>query len=289
MYSVCCRSRASLQRYANVLVGTQISTRFLCLTAHPGESGAQEYVKGQQSPSRTVSCEEEADVLGDKAAVMYSVCCRSRASLQRYANVLVGTQISTRFLCLTAHPGESGAQEYVKGQQSPSRTVSCEEEADLVRLGRRLGRIACRGDTLLLRGDLGSGKTTLARGVIQELLGDENGDVRVTSPSYLLCNSYTSVVMPSLLDIHHMDLFRLPTGSDVSFLGLPGLYAKSVCLVEWPERLREACLPRAYLDVDIVLDEELSCLDEEQQRRTVVLTPQGEGCGPRWEPRLGGF
>ena len=75
----------------------------------------------------------------------------------------------------------------------PSRLFSAlslyiESPEDMLDLGAILSQIANqRGDVLLLDGDLGAGKTCLARGFVQTLVGERQ---QVTSPTYLLCNSY---------------------------------------------------------------------------------------------------
>jgi predicted ATPase len=66
-----------------------------------------------------------------------------------------------------------------------------ERPEDMHDLGAVLSQIATqRGDVLLLDGDLGAGKTCLSRGFVQTLVGEHQ---RVTSPTYLLCNSYPIV------------------------------------------------------------------------------------------------
>lgn len=85
-------------------------------------------------------------------------------------------------------------------------------------LGWQMGERLTIGDVLLLQGDLGAGKTCFSRGVIRRKLNDPN--LRVTSPSYLLDNSYdyfddNDGEGDERRCIHHMDLFRLPTGQSV--------------------------------------------------------------------------
>jgi len=133
--------------------------------------------------------------------------------------------------------------------------LACSDEAALVRAGRTLAGLLAAGDTLLLLGSLGAGKTTLARGIVQALHGDVGGTMRVTSPSYLLCNVYNIPATATSVDagagagaelqVQHMDLYRLPTGGDVSFLDVPAVFSagSAVCLVEWPQRLAAADRP----------------------------------------------
>ena len=98
-------------------------------------------------------------------------------------------------------------------------SVQCDESEDIEELGSRLAEVLSGGDVILLNGDLGAGKTTFSRGIIRRLCGDES--LRVTSPSYLLDNAYEC--SPGSF-IHHMDLYRLPTGCDLTMLGIPAIF-----------------------------------------------------------------
>jgi tRNA threonylcarbamoyladenosine biosynthesis protein TsaE len=77
-----------------------------------------------------------------------------------------------------------------------------------------------------LRGDLGSGKTTLARALVQAL---EPG-VRVKSPTYTLLESYATPTRT----VHHLDLYRIGSPLELAALGLRDL--DGVLLIEWPDR-----------------------------------------------------
>jgi tRNA A37 threonylcarbamoyladenosine biosynthesis protein TsaE len=150
--------------------------------------------------------------------------------------------------------------------------LPCQDEDTLLRAGWRLAALLAPGDTLLLRGALGAGKTTLARGVVQALHSDRR--MRVTSPSYLLCNVYdvphtagaeggteggadteAEAEAVPLMQVHHMDLYRLPTAGDVSFLGIPAVFndtPRAVCLVEWPQRLASADMPQRCVSLCVL-------------------------------------
>lgn len=96
-----------------------------------------------------------------------------------------------------------------------------------VALGRALGRNLSAGMVLLLRGDLGAGKTTLARGLAAGL-GVDPAYV-ITSPTFTLLNVY-----PGRLDFYHADLYRL-AGAEADELELIEQAAAGVLAVEWPE------------------------------------------------------
>lgn len=116
-------------------------------------------------------------------------------------------------------------------------------------MGTRLGALLSTGDVVLLHGDLGAGKTTLAQGIIA---ADRPG-VPVPSPTFTLVNEYPATAdRPAL---HHLDLYRLDGPDDLDSIGFDDLIATGagIVLVEWPERLGPA-LPGDYLLVSIEPD-----------------------------------
>jgi tRNA threonylcarbamoyladenosine biosynthesis protein TsaE len=115
------------------------------------------------------------------------------------------------------------------------------DEPHLARLAARLAPVLRDGGTLYLRGDLGAGKTTFARALLQAL----SVDARIKSPTYSLIESYRV----GGLDIHHLDLYRITDPGELEWLGLAELSdAASLVLVEWPER-GAGSLPAADLEV----------------------------------------
>ena len=101
-------------------------------------------------------------------------------------------------------------------------------EAETIALGKRLGRRLKAGDLILLRGELGAGKTTLARG----LAAGAGYRGRVSSPTFALAHRYKG----KRLTLHHLDLYRVAEGEDAE-LGLDELLADSrgAVVVEWPD------------------------------------------------------
>ncbi|MEE8527197.1 MAG: tRNA (adenosine(37)-N6)-threonylcarbamoyltransferase complex ATPase subunit type 1 TsaE [Gammaproteobacteria bacterium] len=88
-----------------------------------------------------------------------------------------------------------------------------------------------RNCVVALRGELGSGKTTLARGFLRRL-GHHH---RVPSPSFALLEPYDV----GGWQVFHLDLYRVADGEELEFLGLRDLPATAaICLVEWPERAK---------------------------------------------------
>lgn len=118
------------------------------------------------------------------------------------------------------------------------------DEAATRALGARLARVLDPGMSLHLRGDLGSGKTTLVRGLLRGL-GYEG---RVKSPTYALVELYTV----SRLNLYHFDFYRFNDPKEWLDAGFREYFNDaSVCLVEWPEKTA-GVLPDA--DVDIAFD-----------------------------------
>lgn len=103
-------------------------------------------------------------------------------------------------------------------------------EAATRRLGQRIAAALRPGDLLLLHGDLGAGKTFLARAVIQTLAG---AAIDVPSPTFVLAAPYDLPDFP----VVHFDLYRLNDPSEADELGLEDALEDGAAIVEWPEIL----------------------------------------------------
>lgn len=120
------------------------------------------------------------------------------------------------------------------------------DEAATLRLGARLAAGIGPGRVLHLRGDLGTGKTTLVRGLLRAL--GEPG--RIKSPTYTLVELYSL----SSLNLYHFDLYRFKDRSEWLNSGFREYFgADSACLVEWPERAGDL-LSAPDLEVRIEFD-----------------------------------
>ena len=119
------------------------------------------------------------------------------------------------------------------------------DEAATLAFGARLARVIEPGLSVHLHGDLGSGKTTLARGLLRGL-GYQG---RVKSPTYTLVELYTI----SRLNLYHFDFYRFRDPREWRDAGLDEYFNDaSVCLVEWPEKAA-GLLPDADLDIALEL------------------------------------
>lgn len=98
------------------------------------------------------------------------------------------------------------------------------------RFGASLGHALRPGDTVLLEGPVGAGKSHIARAVIRVLCGAET---EVPSPTFTLVQTYDG---PDC-EIWHADLYRLTGGHEVDELGLTEAMGRDIVLVEWPDRL----------------------------------------------------
>lgn len=112
-----------------------------------------------------------------------------------------------------------------------SREISVADEEAMLALGRRFGVAAGHpGLVVYLEGDLGAGKTTLARG----WLAGMGHAGRVKSPTYTLLEPYA---LPSGGALTHMDLYRVADPEELEFLGLRDLAGSNQwLLIEWPEK-----------------------------------------------------
>lgn len=122
---------------------------------------------------------------------------------------------------------------------------------DTYRLGAHLGNSLVGGETLLLDGPLGAGKTIFAKGIASALDIDET---EVTSPSFTLVNKYAG-----RLTLYHLDLYRLAEGASAAHaVDLDELLADedAVIIIEWAARMGRYPLPPPVWRVSITGDGE---------------------------------
>ncbi|HEX4984880.1 MAG TPA: tRNA (adenosine(37)-N6)-threonylcarbamoyltransferase complex ATPase subunit type 1 TsaE [Burkholderiales bacterium] len=144
------------------------------------------------------------------------------------------------------------------------RSVFLADETATLAWGAALAKRLVPGMLVTLSGELGSGKTTLARGVLRGL-GYEG---RVKSPTYTLVELYNL----SKLDLYHFDFYRFNEAGEWRDAGFRDYFGtQGVCLVEWPERVAQF-LPRADLEITMTIE------GEGRRLQAVAETEQGKRC-----------
>lgn len=118
------------------------------------------------------------------------------------------------------------------------------DEAATILLGQDLALALRQGDVLALHGDLGAGKSTLARSLIRTLADDT--DLEVPSPTFTLVQSYEA-----RFPIHHFDLYRLSSPAELDELGFDEMLEQGAALVEWPERAG-GHLPQTAIHIELL-------------------------------------
>ena len=109
--------------------------------------------------------------------------------------------------------------------------------ADTVEVGRKLAALLRPPQLLLLRGDLGTGKTTLVKG-IAEALGAAEAD-EVTSPTFTLVHEYGGHREGQPVKLYHLDVYRLESERQLETLGLDELLTSyALVLVEWGDKFK---------------------------------------------------
>jgi tRNA threonylcarbamoyl adenosine modification protein YjeE len=117
--------------------------------------------------------------------------------------------------------------------------LTLKDEAATIELGEDLALALKAGDCLALSGDLGAGKSTLARAFLRAMADDE--ELEVPSPTFTLVQSYELRI-----PVSHFDLYRLADVSELDELGFDEALSEGICLVEWPENAL-AALPKSRL------------------------------------------
>ena len=154
-----------------------------------------------------------------------------------------------------------------------AHTIPGIRESDLARLAEDIAFAARPGDVIALRGNLGAGKTTLARAIIHALGCDEREEI--PSPTFTLVQTYATRRMP----VAHFDLYRLNAASEIEELGLDLALKRGIALIEWPERA-SGTLPASRLEI-LLEDESGGSAREESATRRVSLMGEGD-----WAARL---
>ncbi len=128
-------------------------------------------------------------------------------------------------------------------------TVETYSEENTLALGRWLGQIARAGSIYALEGDLGAGKTVLAKGLAEGLGITEP----VNSPTFTIMQVYTQGRLP----FYHFDVYRIEDIGEMDEIGYEEyFYGQGVCLVEWADLIRELLPPET---VWITIGQDSTC------------------------------
>ena len=162
--------------------------------------------------------------------------------------------------------------------QSPLTAINlyCRQEADTASLAKQLAasfeqlltRLPGSHLNVSLEGDLGAGKTSFARYLIQAM-GHEG---KVKSPTYTLCEPYPLQLKDQAITVHHFDLYRMRDPLEWQEAGFTEHFdVPGICLIEWPEKA-EGTLPG--FDIQI----QLSTGADENERAIKInaITPSGK-------------
>ena len=112
---------------------------------------------------------------------------------------------------------------------------------ETIKLGGEIATSLERGDVICLEGDLGAGKTTLAKGIISKLAAVSVDNV--PSPTFNYLNLYES----DLGLICHFDLYRLTHADQFLAAGFDEYFGDAICLIEWSDRIAELLPPSARM------------------------------------------
>lgn len=119
------------------------------------------------------------------------------------------------------------------------------DESATCRLAAQVAQACVSGDCILLKGDLGAGKTVFARAFIRSLLPGAD----VVSPTFNLVQTYPA----GPADIWHFDLYRLRSAAELPEIGLDEALIAGITLIEWPE-IAHDWLPETSLTVQLEPD-----------------------------------
>ncbi len=122
-----------------------------------------------------------------------------------------------------------------------TKFISTSQE-ETIEFGRKFASELCPGDIVIFQGNLGSGKTTLIRGICAGLAVEEV----VTSPTFTLINEYHGT-----FPVYHFDFYRITSEIELHDLGVEEyFYGEGICLIEWPKVVHEL-LPKNRIEIHL--------------------------------------
>lgn len=151
-------------------------------------------------------------------------------------------------------------------------TLKLTDELATLKLGADFSRVLCPGLNVYLHGDLGAGKTTLVRGVLQGL----GFGGKVKSPTYTLVEPYQVLLDKASTNLYHFDLYRFMDEEEWDAAGFRDYFnPNAICLIEWPDKAG-TLIPQA--DIDIYLD----LMGEGRVAHLIANTSVGKECLERY-------
>lgn len=151
-----------------------------------------------------------------------------------------------------------------------SLSIHLKSSDETAQYARRLAMRIAVGDTLLLSGSVGAGKTHFARSFIKSIL---DVDEDVPSPTFTLVQTYET----QKGELWHSDLYRLSDEFEVEELGLAEAMSDAICLIEWPDRLG-GYMPDNALHISLTAGATLT-------ERTL----SAQWSDPKWHAKLGSW
>lgn len=131
---------------------------------------------------------------------------------------------------------------------------------ETIKFGTRLGRSLSKGDIVALTGELGSGKTTLIKGIAKGL-GVKNTRY-VNSPSFVIVKEYKGRI-----PLYHLDVYRLDDPSSLDTVGYKEFfYGDGATVIEWADKIRRL-LPEERLDIELFV--------KSKNKREIKIIPYG--------------
>ena len=118
--------------------------------------------------------------------------------------------------------------------------IETKNESETLKFGKKLASLLKHGDTIILTGDLGSGKTKLTEGILS-FFGLEN---EISSPTFTIVNEYKK----ENINIYHFDVYRLSDSSEFYAIGGEEYFENGICIIEWGELIEDA-LPSDYIHI----------------------------------------
>ena len=151
-------------------------------------------------------------------------------------------------------------------------TLKLADEQATLKLGADFARALLAGVNIYLHGDLGAGKTTLVRGVLNGL----GFAGKVKSPTYTLVEPYQVRLNQAEVNLYHFDLYRFMDEEEWEAAGFREYFnPHAVCLIEWPDKAGNL-IPQA--DIDVYLD----LMGEGRSARLIAHSTAGNTCLERY-------